>query len=287
MATSGSADFILTRDGVIGRAYQIVGRIQDGETPSSAQLTEGGEILNTIIHDKENDGVFPHQLDQVTQRFVLATARDGTDSLTYRCIKSHTSAAGNRPISGDDWALYWVADASATSLGAWASGQSYVSGGEYSAPADTLAIWEAKIRDDYSNDHHVEVISMARMRAFLERPTDTSTWPLYAALDLQTSPKLYLHPIPTTITASVVWQKVRRLYDFDAGANDADLWSRCLRWLIYELASDLADKFHLPLEERNWISGKARVFRERMMLGSQLETEDCEALQGAWDTCLD
>lgn len=287
MATSGSADFILTRDGVVGRAYQIVGRIQDSEIPSASQLTEGGEILNTIIHDKENDGVFPHQLDQVIQRFVLATARAGTDSLVYRCIKSHTSAAANRPITGDDWTLYWVADASATSLGAWASGQPYVSGGEYSAPVDSLAIWEAKIRDDQSNDHPVMVVSMSRMRGFLERPTDTSTWPLYAALDLQTSPKLFLHPIPTAVDASIVWQKVRRLYDFDAGANDADLWSRALRWLIYELASDLADKFHLPLEERGWISRKARLLRDRMMLGSQLETEDHEVLAPAWDPCLD
>lgn len=34
----------------------------------------------------------------------------GTDGNNYRCIKTHTSSASTHPITGGDWATYWVLD---------------------------------------------------------------------------------------------------------------------------------------------------------------------------------
>jgi len=48
----------------------------------------------------------------------------GTDSLNYRCRLTHTAAATNKPITGEDYATYW------SQLGAvgvaWASGTQYL-----------------------------------------------------------------------------------------------------------------------------------------------------------------
>jgi hypothetical protein len=48
----------------------------------------------------------------------------GTDAGAYRCIRSHTAESSNRPITGDNYLLYWEAGGSGPA--AWASGTDYV-----------------------------------------------------------------------------------------------------------------------------------------------------------------
>jgi hypothetical protein len=52
------------------------------------------------------------------------TVITGTDALAYRCVRSHTAAADNRPITGANYLLYWELGGSGPA--AWASGSSYV-----------------------------------------------------------------------------------------------------------------------------------------------------------------
>ncbi len=51
----------------------------------------------------------------------------GSDLKEYSCMLSHTSSSSNKPITGVDWATYWVADGSSGSVSNWYSGVYYKS----------------------------------------------------------------------------------------------------------------------------------------------------------------
>ena len=50
----------------------------------------------------------------------------GTDALNYSCIMGHTSVADNRPITGQNWRLYWHQTGS--SGAAWVTATAYTNG---------------------------------------------------------------------------------------------------------------------------------------------------------------
>ena len=49
----------------------------------------------------------------------------GTNGNDYRCILAHTAAAADRPITGVNWATYWVATGSSGIGSTWVSGTLY------------------------------------------------------------------------------------------------------------------------------------------------------------------
>ena len=49
----------------------------------------------------------------------------GTDSSVYKCIKAHTAAAANKPVTGADYATYWEVTTTNGSGVAWATGTAY------------------------------------------------------------------------------------------------------------------------------------------------------------------
>lgn len=57
MATSGSANWGLTRDEIIKLAYQRMDVIGDGETPSTDQYTKAATVLNGIVKEWQGDGM--------------------------------------------------------------------------------------------------------------------------------------------------------------------------------------------------------------------------------------
>lgn len=75
MATSGSSNWVLTRDDIITLAYQRMGILADGETPSTAQVTKAALVLNAIVKEWESDGM---PLWKITTFSFTPTASDGT-----------------------------------------------------------------------------------------------------------------------------------------------------------------------------------------------------------------
>lgn len=57
MTTSASVDFSVSRDNLIGLAYQQVGLVGEGETPSSAMVTEAALLLNMLVKARMADGM--------------------------------------------------------------------------------------------------------------------------------------------------------------------------------------------------------------------------------------
>jgi len=49
----------------------------------------------------------------------------GTDSNYYVCIKDHTATTDDKPITGANYATYWLQDSAVSSGSTWTSGQAY------------------------------------------------------------------------------------------------------------------------------------------------------------------
>lgn len=57
MASSGSYNFTVTRNDIINTALQLAGIIGEGETGTTAQITEAATLLNMIVKLREADGM--------------------------------------------------------------------------------------------------------------------------------------------------------------------------------------------------------------------------------------
>lgn len=57
MAVSGSYDFNLNRDAIIGKAYTMLGATAIGEEPTTDELTAGGESLNLMLKSWQAEGI--------------------------------------------------------------------------------------------------------------------------------------------------------------------------------------------------------------------------------------
>ena len=253
MATSGSRNWIATRNDIINAALRKLG-IKDIFNPATAaEVEEASFALNAMVSAWQNDGVrlwtmadeiMPLTAD--TASYALGSTilemrnpifrRDdsddelspltreeyyaipdkkssgdpiniyvdyqlanptayvwpvpenttsmvvGTDALYYLCIKDHTSAAADRPITGANYATYWQAVSTSTST-VWAASTAY-----------------------YSD--------------------------------------------------VVRYSKVLRLQDFDIAADNPDFPVRWMQALIYGLAVDLSSEYKIPLNERGMLAQK-------------------------------
>lgn len=55
--TSGAFNYTTNRDAIITRALRIIGAVGQGETPTTAAITEGAEALNDLVKEWEADGM--------------------------------------------------------------------------------------------------------------------------------------------------------------------------------------------------------------------------------------
>ena len=247
MATSGSRNWIVTRDNIIHAALRKLGVNQSGNPPTAEEVQNASFALNAMVFAWQNDGVHLWTMAEeilpltantlsvsidasvlevqtpffrrddsdspmtlLTRDEYLAvpdkktggdptslyvdyqlasptaylwprptygtTIVTGTDALYYLCIKDHTSAAADCPITGANYATYWQA-VSTTPNTVWGAGVSY----------------------------HSDVVR---------------------------------------------YSKVVRLQDFDAAANNPDFPVRWTQALIYGLASNLAPEYPVTQQEK-------------------------------------
>jgi len=62
---------------------------------------------------------------QGIQNVIVGTIALGTDGYDYHCILEHTAAAASRPITGADYATYWVKAPGTGNGSTWVSGTVY------------------------------------------------------------------------------------------------------------------------------------------------------------------
>ena len=281
MTTSGSFDWQLSRDQIITAALQKLGVVQsgDGNAPTANQITDAATALNLMVKSWQNKGVFLWTVEWVTKTLSASSQVTGTDGSVYTCIRSHTSAASNKPVTGANWATCWRLRGSTG--GAWTTATSYSSVGDFAVEADTIGIEQAFLRNNYYADTPIQIISRPRFMEITDKSAEGQ--PSYLFYDGRLSPQIFLWPIPNDTTDVLHVLRVRMLEDFDAAANNADFPVRWLRALVYGLAADLADDYKRPIDEFDRLFAKAeKLFDEAK--GNDKMTSDSDFISPAFST---
>jgi hypothetical protein len=260
MGTSGSTDFIRTRDQIIARALRIIGALGMGDTPPTAAYTEGAEALNAIVKYLQTKGVRLWSQDWLAYYVSNADQCKGTDASNYICIKSGSGNDSAIPTTGSMWKMYWILGGS--------SGASIVSTVSYSpahifTPAsNVLDIEKMLIRDD-DDDNDVAKITM---REYLDIPDKyTSSMPEKFVFEKGLTPKVYLYPIPDDSAYVIHYLATTALEDFDSSGDNPDMPVRYTELLTWMLASRLASEKRLTIAERTYIDQQVdRMWSELM-----------------------
>lgn len=260
MATSSSTNFILNRDQIINGALRKMGILAQGESPDANMVSEASEALNVMVNAWQTEKINLWTRDWTTKVFSAASEVTGTDSSVYTCIKSHTSSADNRPVTGGNWTTYWFKRGSTG--GVWATSTSYTSTGDFEVASDTLNVEKAFIRNSDGTDTWIEIIPYEE---YLELSSkSTFGRPNQMALDRQLTPKVYIWPQLYPVSSYVLhYLRIRRLEDYDSGSNTSDFPVRWTKALIYGLAADLAEEYNRPLPRQQALTAKAEAEKMR------------------------
>lgn len=253
MATSGSTDYTQNRDAIIQQMLEINKAISIGDTPAAALVTMASTVLNQFVKFLEMvHGIRLWTLDWAQKTFSAASEVTGTDSLVYTCIRSHTSAASNRPVTGANWSTYWKQTGSTG--GAWVTATAYTSTGDFTLGADTIAIEKAFLRKD-GIDTPITVIGHQEYLDIADKGMEGNPTRLW--FDNKLVPTVYLNPQLDDITDVVHYMRIRRFEDLDATADNADFPVQWLEPLVLGGAWRISSRFGLPLQERNQLKQQA------------------------------
>jgi hypothetical protein len=98
MASSGSYDFNLNRDEIIGQAYIYLGATGIGETPTADEITDAGRTLNIMLKSWQTEGIFLWLNQQITlflaygqESYLLGTTGDNASASV---VKTEMKVAG-------------------------------------------------------------------------------------------------------------------------------------------------------------------------------------------------
>lgn len=91
MATSGTTVFTVTRDEVINGALRLCGVLQDGQSATPQQLTDGAQALNTLLKFYATKGWLLWVYEWTTWTTVSAQA-------SYTIAPSGANITANRPL---------------------------------------------------------------------------------------------------------------------------------------------------------------------------------------------
>jgi hypothetical protein len=253
MALSNSWDFTVTRDQIIASALRKLGAIPSGATPSTDQITEGAEGLNLVLKSWGSRGVLPYTTEWGIASLTASTVIEGSDANDYTCIRSHTSAGENKPITGAKWPQFWKLLGTGGST--WVTSTAYYAIGVIPLDSQTIDISDVVARRG-GMDYPVEVVTW---KHFLDIP-EKSLYGLStkAAFDAYTK-NLFLWPQPTDTSDTISFKRLRMLMDFDSSTDNPDLPARYYNALVFALAAHLSHEYGIPLEERSMLYQVAKA----------------------------
>lgn len=262
MALSGSRDWTLTRDNIITEMLRRLKKIGVDQTASAEQIADGSITLNIIFKAWQNKVTFFNSIDWTQKTFTASTVITGTDNLNYTCIKGLTSSASDRPITGANWSTYYKQ--TGTGGIAWVTATPHTSIGDFDLDSDTIDIRRPFIR--YAGIDY-PFTRVAEMKDYLEITDKTVTGrPRLIAIDRQLTPHLYLFPQPANTNYVLHYTRIRKLQDFDAAANNADLPDSALQALVSELTYRSSFKYPVGDEVKKML--KADAEKDFLMLPS-------------------
>jgi len=253
LATSGLYTFNRTRNQIINSGLRKVGAVADGENPEPQQLSDAVEALEMLIQALGNQ-VFPFwAIEWKTHVLVASSEVVGTDGENYTCIRPHTAADANRPVTGGDYTTYWTIRGS--SGVAWVAGTAKVAINVFEPGTEILSISKAFYRRT-EIDHPMRIITRDQ---YFELASDKKrlSVPQNLIFIPNLTPEIWIDPIPNKSTDVIHYLAWRRLQDFNAEGNTPDARQQWLKYLVWQLAADLAPEYGVPPQKEASLERKA------------------------------
>lgn len=260
MTVSAVFTFDPSRTQIIEAAMKRIGVLTPGQSATSDQLVEGTFWLNLLVKALQNDGDRLWTEEWETYTLTASSEVLGSDGLNYECIRPHTSAASNKPVTGADWPTYWTQRGS--SGGAWATSTSYTSQGSFLLPARTVGVTKAYYRSTQNNDLPIQLIKFSE---YMDKHDKTLKGdPINIALDEDISqPRVYMYPIPDQLDQVINILRIRPLYDYDAPGDTSDFPQRWVEAIIFGLAERLGHVYGLDLNELQLLENRYREAKQK------------------------
>jgi hypothetical protein len=278
MTTSGSYDFNLDRDGIITEAYSLTGSVAIGETPTTAELTDGGKSLNIMLKGWQAKGYGLWLNQEITvfpgyaEKSVLLGPTGGHASATI--VKTEVKVAGvatdltidvdsitgmtNGDYIGielDSGALQWttingVPAGYTVTLAAALTGAAAIDNHVYTYTTKTqrpLSIIEARLITADEIEIPIEVIPRDTYMLLSNKDTTGLINQVYYDPQL-TNGKLYVWPTSSDVQNRIEMTIKKPIMDFDASADDGEFPQEWFEAITTNLAVRIGIKNGVPLD---------------------------------------
>jgi len=299
MATSGSVDFIIDRNAIIKMAFQKIGIVGEGGTPTSDQYTEAALQLNAIVKSwnatlgmplwalddvyilpvtDTNDVLIGASGGHATESYVsttLSAAAADTDTTITVTATTGIDDTYNIGIQMDDGTMHWTTVNGALvgsvvtltdALDDDAASGNRVYCYQTKAPRP-LRLTKAYARDISNNiDVPVEIITSHEYMDLSNKSTE-SNYPLkltYEARIDRGLARLWPRWGGGNMNWIVVAQYHRPLEDFDNTTDTPDFPQEWLLPLVYELACTIAPNYDKDVNERKLLRLEADRWIDRV-----------------------
>ncbi len=277
MTTSGSSDWTVNRTQIITRALRMLGVVGPGQVPTAEQISEAAESLDAMVKSWQNKHIHLWTRELVQKTLTASDEVTGSDGNIYTCTLSHTSAAGNKPVTGANWTTFWVRRGSTGST--WLTTTAYSSIGDFEVAADTIDVQVAFVRD-IDDDTPLTIAPYTEYLRIFDK--DSTGRPEFLFFDKQIPPRIYLAEQPDDANYVIHYLRVRRLEDFDDGGNTPDFPVRWINALVWNLLVELEPEYPLTANRRRDYTAKAEFLRSEAK-GGDREVDNAPVLAGAYD----
>lgn len=298
MTISNSFNFSVNRDELIDLAHQHIGALGEGESATTAQVTEASKLLNMIVKARAGDGmplwsiktayILPftgsnsinatgsHVVSDFDYTTTSAASLSGSSTLTLTSVTDFGSGY-NVGVELDDGTMFWTTQSGAAVgnditlasplTGDVASGALvYVYVTANRVQAAPLRILNAYMRNTVAQtDYPINQISQDEYFSLGNKTTPGTPNQFYYDPDLVGTASFFLYPRFTGGQQLVFFNYVRPFADFDSASDTPDFPQAFYRAIMVELASMLGPKFGVSMAERKALQQEAVAYFEQAL----------------------
>lgn len=294
MATSGSIDFIVTRDDIITEALELLGVLGEGESPTAAQLTSSARTLNMLIKNWQADGL---NLFAVKRQYLFTDTTVREYSLSSSTTHHFTESFGSTEIAtaataldttievdsisgisdGDYIGIHTTNAMEWTTVNGAPSGTTVTLSGalENDAAVDNkvyfytskanrpMKVLEAFIKlTDSDTDVPIEIISRRKYNELAVKSATGVINQIYYDPQVGTG-KMFVWPVSNNACDYLTLFVQRSLEDVDSASDNFDMPQEWYMPLAYNLAMHLAPKYGIPQNDYYVVERQATALYER------------------------
>jgi hypothetical protein len=289
VATSGTYNFLVTRNEIIEEALRHLGVIGEGETPSANQYTEHAKTLNMMIkalvprglsvwaterltiflEDGKASYVNGDKIalsDTVVRTELTADAASSATSITVDSITGieDTDQIG---IELDDGSFHWttVSGAPSGSTITLASGLASAAsvGNVVYSYATAIVDYQIKellqawLRNKDEHDIPMNIISRAEYWDLGNKSDEGAPNQIFFSKEDGKNPLFYIYPLPDDLTYTVEVVVRKNVKNFDSSTDNPDFPQEWFEALSLGLAWRLSNMYGKSIAERQYLGAMA------------------------------